>query len=150
MTELLRVALRSIGVVLPAAGALALMVWLGDPTAGFGFFLAMGLSLLACAVWAGTDARRAPITRVLIRWVATAVVISGGLGLESTLAPGNTPGERMAEAVSTSRFFLVPLLVAAGLGVLGGASARREAKRESDSLKSGRGDAPHRQTVDEL
>ena len=43
-------------------------------------------------------------------------------------------------------FFLVPLLVAAGLGVLGGASARWEAKRESDSLRSGCGDAPHRDT----
>ena len=40
----------------------------------------MGLSLVVCALWTGIDAARAPITRVFVRWVATAVLISGGLG----------------------------------------------------------------------
>lgn len=136
MTELLRVALRSIGVVLTAAGVLGL-VWLrgGASDEDFLPFLgAMGLSLLACAVWSGSDLRRAPVIRVLIRWVATAFVVGGGIGLASTLmAPGSPPGpERTAEAVSSSLFFGVPLLVAVGLGVAIGAARITVAKARTN------------------
>jgi hypothetical protein len=107
MTELLNVALRAIGVVLPAAGVLGLVELRGGaPDGDFGTFLgAMGFSLLA-------------------RWVAAAFVVGGGLGLATTLmAPGSPPGpERTAEAVSMSMFYGVPLLVAAGLGVAVGTS----------------------------
>ena len=127
MSELLNVALRAIGVVVPAAGVLG---WVelrgGAPDGDFGTFLgAMGLSLLASSLWAAIDARRDPTLRVLMRWLATAVVVSVGLGLATTLmAPGSPPGpERMAEAVSLSLFYGVPLLVSAGLGVAGGAAA---------------------------
>jgi hypothetical protein len=121
MTELLNVALRAIGVVLPAAGVLGLVELRGGgPDGDFGtFFGAMGLSMLAAAVWSAIDARRAPISKVLTRWVATAFVVGGGLGLATTLmAPGSPPSpERTAEAVSMALFYAVPLLMAAGLGV---------------------------------
>lgn len=135
MTELLHVALRSIGVVLPAAGVVGLVELLGGAGAGdFSAFLgAMGLSLLACAMWSAIDVRRAPPSRVLTRWVATAFVVGGGLGLATTLvAPGTPPGlERTAEAVSLSLFYGVPLLVAAGLGVaVGAALSSTEAKAQ--------------------
>jgi len=126
MTELLNVALRAIGVVLPAAGVLGLVELRGGvPDGDFGTFLgAMGFSLLASALWSAIDARRAPTSRVLARWVAAAFVVGGGLGLATTLmAPGSPPGpERTAEAVSMSMFYGVPLLVAAGLGVAVGTS----------------------------
>ena len=129
MTELLKVALRAIGVVLLGAGVLGLVELRGGaPDGDFGTFLgAMGLSLLASAVWAAMDARRAPTRRVLMRWVATAVVVGVGLGLATTLmAPGSPPGpERMAEAVWLATFYGVPLLISAGLGVAGGAAARQ-------------------------
>ena len=125
MTELLHVAIRSIGVVLPGAGVVGLVELLGGAGAGdfAAFFGAMLLSLLACAMWSAMDLRRAPRIRVLTRWVATAFVVGGGLALASTLlAPGTPPGpERRAEAVSLSLFYGVPLLVAAGLGVVVGA-----------------------------
>ena len=121
MTEMLHVALRAIGVVLPAAVVLGLVGLRGGaPDGDFGTFLgAMGLSLLASAVWSAIDTRRAPTIRVLTRWVVTACVVGGGLGLAGTLtAPGSPRGsERTAEAVTSSLFFGVPLLVAAGLGV---------------------------------
>jgi hypothetical protein len=126
MTELLRVALRSIGVVLPAAGVVVLVELLGGAGAGdFSAFLgAMGLSLLACAIWSAMDLRRASPSRVLARWVAISFVVGGGLGLATTLmAPGSPAGpERTAEAVSLSLFYGVPLFVAAGLGVVVGAA----------------------------
>ena len=127
MTELLHVAIRSIGVVLPGAGVLWFVeALLGEALAGdFSiFFMVMGLSLLACAKWSARDLRRASPSRVLTRWVATAFVVGGGLGLATTLlAPGTPPGpERRAEAVSLSLFYGVPLLVAAGLGVVVGAA----------------------------
>ncbi len=129
MTELLRVALRAMGVVLPGAAMLGVVEMRGgSPDGDFGTFLgAMGLSLIASAVWSAIDARRAPILRVLTRWVATAVVVGCGLGLASTLtAPGSPPGpERVSEAVYTSLFYGLPLLLAAGLGVaVGGARTK--------------------------
>ena len=69
MTELLNVALRAIGVVLPAAGVLGLVELRGGaPDGDFGTFLgAMGFSLLVSALWSALDARRAPTSRVLAR-----------------------------------------------------------------------------------
>jgi hypothetical protein len=128
MSELLRVALRAIGVVVPAAGLLGLVELRGGIPAGdFGtFFGAMGLSWLTAAVWSAIDARRATIRRVLLRWAATAVVLGGGLGLGTTLIePGTPPGpERIAEAVWGSLFYVVPLVIAAGLGAAVGAPER--------------------------
>jgi hypothetical protein len=143
MTELLHVALRAIGVVIPAAGVLGMVELRGGAPAGdFGTFLgAMGLSLLAAAVWSAIDARHAPTRRVLIRWVATAVVVGVGLGLATTLmAPGSPPGpERTAEAVSMSMFYGVPLLVAAGLGVAIGASHDQPSRRREGTAGTGTG-----------
>jgi len=72
MTELLRVAIRSIGVVLPGAGVLGFVELGGGshPEDLGAIFGAMGLSLLACAVWSARDARRVPASRVLTRWAA--------------------------------------------------------------------------------
>jgi hypothetical protein len=141
MTELLHVALRAIGVVLPAAGVLGLVELRGGaPDGDFGTFLgAMGLSLLAAAVWSAIDARRAPTSRVLTRWVATAFVVGGGLGLASTwVAPGSPPGpERTAEAVSMALFYGVPLLVAAGLGVAVGAAHDQPRRKHEDTAGTG-------------
>ena len=129
MTEVLHVVLRAIGVVLPGAVLLGVVELRGGiPEGDFGTFLgAMGHSFLAAAVWSGIDARRSPLSRVLTRWVATAFVVGGGLGVATTLlAPGSPPGpERTAEAVSTSLFYGVPLLVAAGLGLALGAAHER-------------------------
>ena len=142
MTELLRVALRAIGVVLPAAGVLGLMELRGGaPDGDFGTFLgAMLLSLFAAAVWSAIDAGRAPTSRVLARWVVIAFVVGSGLGLATTLtAPGSPPGpERTAEAVWTSLFYGLPLLVAAGLGVAIGA-ARDQPRRHKDTAGTGTG-----------
>ena len=115
--ELMRVALRAIGVVLPGAGA---WVWVvlhgGPPGDGFGEFLgAMALSLLASTLWAAIDALRAPIRTVLIRWIATAFVVGGGLALAIGLL------EPDSFVVSLAQFFARPLLMAAGLGVAVGA-----------------------------
>jgi hypothetical protein len=126
MTEPLRVALRAIGVVLPGAGMWGLVELGGGAPAGdFGtFFGAMGLSLLAAAVWSVIDARRAWIGRVLARWVATAFVVGCvlGFGLEF-MYPSTPPGpERTSMAVISSLFYGVPLLVAAGFGVAVGAA----------------------------
>jgi hypothetical protein len=106
----------------------------GIPEGDFGTFLgAMGLSFLAAAAWSAIDAGHAPTSRVLTRWVATAFVVGCGLGVGSTLlSPGSPPGpDRTAEAVSTSLFYGVPLLVTAGLGVAVGAGVRSiEAKAQ--------------------
>jgi len=146
MTELLRVALRAIGVVLPAAAILGVVELLGGgPDGDFDIFMgAMLLSLLAVALWAGFDAQRVSTIRVLIRWVAVTVVVGGGLGFVSTLmAPGGPPSERTSEAVSLSLFYGVPLLLAAGLGVLLGkastAADERSRRRYGDSIDRGTG-----------
>ena len=137
MTELLRIALRVIGLVLPGAAFWGLAeVTTGVPDGDFGTFLtAMFLSLLTATVWAAIDAWRAPIGRVLIRWVAITVVVGGGLGIESTLsAPGGPPSQRTSEMVSTSLFYVVPLLMAVGLGVAIGMAAAQgdKARRRYD------------------
>ena len=143
MTELLHVALRAIGVVLPGACVLGVSELRGGaPDGDFGTYLgAMGLSLLAAAVWSAFDARRAPTSRVLARWIATAFVVGGGLGIATTVtAPGSPPGpERRAEAVSMSLFYGVPLLVAAGLGVAIGAANARPRRRHEDTAGTGAG-----------
>lgn len=138
--ELMRVALRAIGVVLPGAGAL---VWVelhgGSPDGDFGQFLgAMALSLLAAALWAAIDALRGGIKPVLLRWIVTAVFVGGGLALATiVLAPGSPAGpERTAEAVSLALFYAMPLLFAAALGVavgagVGGARDRLRRRREN-------------------
>jgi len=138
MTELLRVALRAIGVVLPAAAILGVVELLGGgPDGDFDLFVgAILLSLLAAALWAGFDAQRVSTIRVLIRWVAVTIVVGGALALESTfVAPGGPSSERTSEAVSSSLFYGVPLLLAAGLGVLFGmasASANEQSRRRYD------------------
>lgn len=143
MSELLHVALRAIGVVLPGAGVLGVVELRGGAPAGdYGTYLgAMALSLLAAAVWSAIDARRTPTRRVLIRWVATGVVVGGGLGLWSTLtAPGSPPGpDRISEAVWLSLFYGVPLLVAAGLGVAVGAAQNQSRPRHEDAAEAGTG-----------
>ena len=114
MTEVSRVALRAIGVVLPGASTWGLAELRGGvPNGDYGTLLgAMGLSLLAGAVWSGIDAQRAPAGRVLTRWVATAFVVGCGLGLGLELmAPGGPP------LFVSLLFYGVPLLVAAGCGV---------------------------------
>ena len=128
MTELLLVVLRSVGVVLPGAGVLGVVELRGgsDPE-DFGAFLgSMALSLLAAAIWSALDARRAPTRRVLPRWVAVVLVVSGGLALATTwLAPGSPPqSARVADTFQTVLFYGVPLLVAAGIGVGAGADLR--------------------------
>ena len=135
MTELLRIALRAMGVVLPGAALWGFVeVTSGVPSGDFETFLgAMLLSLLTAATWAVIDASRGPTGRVLIRWVAIVVVVGGGLGIESTLsAPGGPPSQRTSEMVSTSLFYCVPLLAAVGLGVVIGmasAAANDQSKR---------------------
>jgi hypothetical protein len=128
MIELLHVVLRCVGVVLPAAGVWAYAELRGGiPDGDFGTFLgAMALSLLAAAVWSAIDARSAPTIRVIIRWVAVAVVVGVGVALAFTLeAPNSSPGlERAAEVVWSSLFYVVPSLVAVGVGVAIGAEQR--------------------------
>jgi hypothetical protein len=121
MNELLQVALRAIGVVLPGAG---FWFWVelhsGVPAGDFGTYLgAMAISMLVAAVWSVIDTWRAPIRKVLIRWAATAFVVGGGIALVSTLmAPGTPPGlDRMTDVVGLLLFHGVPLLVAAGVSV---------------------------------
>ena len=123
MIELLCVALRSIGVVCPAAGVLwiAEMRGGGADDGGFGaFFGAMALSLLAAAAWSAVDARRGLTPRVAIRWVATTALVSAGLSLVSALLVSDT------ELVSTALFYGVPMLLAVALGTAAGASWARE------------------------
>jgi hypothetical protein len=121
VSELLHIALRGVGVVLPAVGVWGFVELQGGIPAGdFGTFLgAMALSLQAAAVWSANDARRAPTVRVITRWIAVAVVVGAGVGLSFTWsAPNSSPGlERTAEVFSSSLFYIVPLLVAAGVGV---------------------------------
>lgn len=128
MTELLHVVLRCGGVVLPAAGVWGFAELRGGVPAGdFGTFLgAWALSLLAAAVWSAIDARSAPTIRVIIRWVAVAVVVGVGVALAFTLeAPNSSPGlERAAEVFWSSLFYVVPALVAVGVGVAIGAEQR--------------------------
>lgn len=115
-----RVALRAVGVVLPGIGALGVAELRGGvPDGDFGTFLgAMGLSMLAAAVWSAVDARRSPTSRVLVRWIVAAVVVGVSLGVVITVtAPGVPPGpERIGQAAWLAVFFGVPLLVAAVLG----------------------------------
>jgi hypothetical protein len=61
---------------------------------------------------------------VIIRWLATIVVASAGLGVVVTLMPPASP----SDAVGASVFFLVPLLMAAGVGVAIGAASRSPRK----------------------
>jgi len=132
MTELLRVALRVIAVVLPGAALLGLVELLGGaPDGDFGTFIgAMLLSLLAAAVWAAIDATRVSTVRALVRWVAVAFIVGGGLGLGTTLmAPGSPPSERTSEVIWTSAFYVVPLLVAVGFGWLLGVAVTAENNR---------------------
>jgi hypothetical protein len=128
MTELLHVVLRCVGVVLPAAGVWGFAELRGGvPDGNFGTFLgAMALSLLAAAVWSAIDARSAPTIRVSIRWVAVAVVVGVGVALAFTLeAPNSSPGlERAAEVFWSSLFYVVPALMAVGVGVAIGAEQR--------------------------
>jgi hypothetical protein len=86
----------------------------------------MGLSLLAAAVWSAIDARSAPTIRVIIRWVAVAVVVGVGVALAFELdAPNSSPGlERAAEVFWSSLFYVVPALVAVSVGVAIGAEQR--------------------------
>lgn len=129
VSELLRIALRGVGVVLPAVGVWGFVELRGGvPSGDFGTFLgAMALSLLTAGVWSAIDARRAPTVRVSTRWVAVAVVVGAGVGLDFTVtAPNSSPGpERAAEVFWSSLFYIVPLLVAAGVGVAIGAERRR-------------------------
>jgi hypothetical protein len=122
VTELLRVPLRAVGVGLPAIVLLGIdELRGGGQDDGYGVFLgAMALTLLAAALWSAVDAHRAPFARVIIRWIATAVVASAGLGISATMMPPASP----SEAVGTSVFFLVPLLMATGVGVAIGAVSR--------------------------
>jgi hypothetical protein len=64
---------------------------------------------------------------VSIRWVAVAVVVGAGVGLAFTwTAHNSSPGlERTAEVFWSSLFYIVPLLVATGVGVDLGAERRR-------------------------
>ena len=126
MIELLRIALRAIGVVLRGAALWGFVeVTRGVPSGDFETFLgAMLLSVLTAAVWAAIDTSRAPGSRVLIRWVAIVVVVGAGLGIATTLtAPGGPPSQRTSDVVSTSLFYCVPLLAAVGLGVVIGMAA---------------------------
>ena len=139
--ELIRVALRAIGVVLPGAGVLGLVELRGgSPDGDFGQFMgAMALSLLASTLWAAIDALRARIRTVLIRWIVTAFVVGGGLALATEVtAPGSPPGpDRAAEAVSLALFYTVPLLMAAALGVAAGAAvgaARDRLRRRHEEI----------------
>jgi hypothetical protein len=120
--------LRCVGVVLPAAGVWGFAELRGGvPDGDFGTFLgAMALSLLAAAVWSAIDARSAPTIRVSIRWVAVAVVVGVGVALAFTLeAPNSSPGlERAAEVFWSSLFYVVPALMAVGVGVAIGAEQR--------------------------
>ena len=143
MAELVHVALRAIGVVLPGAAVLG---WVelrgGIPAGDFGTFLgAMALSLLASAAWSAIDARRARTSRVLSRWVAIALVVSVGLSLATTLTEAGTPGGPIltAETVSLALFYGVPMLVAAGVGVAIAAPQVHPPRRHEDTAGTGPG-----------
>ena len=136
MTELLRVALRAIGVVLPGAtlwGFVAVTSGVSSDDADGTFIGALWLSWLTAAVLAAIDSSRAPGSRVLIRWVAIAVVVGGGLGIVITLfAPG--PRLQLPSDMLYLLFWCVPLLAAGGLGVVIGvviAAARARFHRPS-------------------
>ena len=119
--ELLQVALRGVGVVLPGVCVLGVVELRGGIPAGdFGTFLgAMAVSLVAAVIWSALDARRTRRVHVITRWVATAVVVGSSLGLASTLStPGSPAGpERIGEAATLSLFYGVPLGLAAWFGV---------------------------------
>jgi len=126
VTELLRVPLRAVGVALPAIVVLGVDALRGGgQDDGYGAFLgAMALTLLAAALWSGVDAHRTPSARVIIRRVAAVVVASVGLGIVLTMIPPASP----SDAVGASVFFLVPLLMAAFVGVAIGAASRSARK----------------------
>jgi hypothetical protein len=129
VSELLRIALRGVGVVLPAASVWGFVELRGGvPSGDFGTFLgAMALSLLAAAIWSAIDARRPPTVRVITRWVAVAVVVGAGVALALSLpAPDSSPTlEWTAEVFWSSLFYIVPLLAATAVGVAIGAERRR-------------------------
>jgi hypothetical protein len=134
MTELLRVALRAIGVVLPGAALWGFVAVTRGVSSDDGDIGALWLSWLAAAVWAAIDTSRAPASGVLVRWVAVAVVVGGGLGIAITLFAPGPPSQRTSDVVYPSLFFCVPLLAAVGLGVVIGmviAAARARFHRPS-------------------
>jgi hypothetical protein len=119
-------------------GAAGVLGWVelhgGAPPGDFGTFLgAMALSLLAAALWSAVDAWRAPRRRVFLRWLATAVVVGGGLAVAPTLAEldGAPSWGWVSEVVSLALFFSVPLLVAAVAGVGLGGGAQHQPGRSS-------------------
>jgi len=126
VTELLCIALRAVGVVLPGGVVIGVVELRGGPPEGdFGTYLgAMALSLLAAAVWAGVDSRRTSAGRVVARWSVTAAVVGAGIaGTTTALWPGSPPGAaRVEEAVTMSLFYVVPLLAAAVTGAAVGAA----------------------------
>jgi|SRR5687767_9836668 hypothetical protein len=123
VTELLRIVLRVVGMLLPGAAVLVVdELRGGGPDGDFGTFLgAMALSFLVTAGLAGSDAASSPVGRVVLRWVVAAVVLGVGLGVTTTvLWPGGPTGAaRVGEALTMSLFYLLPLLLAVGIGLAG-------------------------------
>ena len=142
MAELLRVALRVIGVVLPGAalwGFVAVTRGVSSDDADETFIWALWISWLTAAVWAAIDSSRAPGSRVLVRWVAIAVVVGGGLGIVIT-AFGPGPSQWTSDMVYLL-FWCVPLLAAAGLGVVIGmavAAISNRARRRHEATSGTR------------
>ena len=90
----------------------------------FAFMAAMALAMLLTAVWAGLDGRRmTPASTAVHTWVAVPVISGVLLGIGGTLLAPGSP-ERVAEAVSSSLFYTVPLVLAALLGLGVGMSSR--------------------------
>jgi hypothetical protein len=94
----------------------------------FTFFAAMALAMLLTAGWSGLDGRRMARSRALVTWIAVPLGSGLILGVGGTvIAPGSPASERVAEAVSSTIFFAVPLAVAALLGLVVGMSTRPRA-----------------------
>ena len=135
MTELLRIALCAIGVVLPGAalwGFVAVTGCVSSDDANGTFLGALWLPWLSAAVWPRSTRRVSPGSGVLIRWVAIAVVVGGGLGIAITLFAPGLPA--LQTYVYSLLIFCVPLLAAGGLGVVIGvviAAARARFHRPS-------------------
>ena len=91
----------------------------------FTFMAAMALAMLLAAVWSRLDSRRMTPSRVVLTWVVVAVASGLVLGIGGTLlAPGSPTSERVAEAVSSTSFYTIPLGLAALLGLGVGMSSR--------------------------